>query len=106
MEGKRYFLKLELEQLPEKIWPQFQTTEIVRKLGFQEKSVILRQIATLPESQVDELKQTLQKIRDEDTFRLLKIHPEKLGMFLLSTLAISEEDARISAWEDEASKDL
>ena len=106
MEGKRYFLKLELEQLPDKIGKQFPTTEVVPKLGFPEKTVILRQIASIPQSPVDELKQTLPKIRDEDTFRFLKIYPEKLGIFRVSTLAISEEDARIAALENEAWKDL
>lgn len=106
MEPKRYFFKLQMEQLPDRIWQQFKDSEIVKKTGVQSKSEIVDRVETIPEPIFDDLKQTLRKIRDEDILKVIKANPEKFQWFLACSVAISEEDRRLEELEDEAWKDL
>lgn len=106
MEPKRYYFKLEMEQLPDDVWQQFKYSDIVKTMKFQDKVEILQQIETLPEPIFDNLKQTLRKIRDENFFKLIKANPEKFEWFLTASVAVSEEERRLEALEDEAWKDL
>lgn len=48
MSGKRYFLKLEIEQLPDDTWQQLESTEITKTMGFQDKSEIVDCIDKIP----------------------------------------------------------
>ncbi|WP_019487193.1 MULTISPECIES: hypothetical protein [Kamptonema] len=106
MEPKRYYFKLEMEQLPDDVWQQFKYSDIVKTMKFQNKVEIVEQIETLPEPVFDNLKQTLRKIRDENFFKLIKANPEKFEWFLTASVAVSEEERRLEALEDEAWKDL
>lgn len=92
MEPKRYYFKLEMEQLPDDVWQQFKYSDIVKTMKFQDKLEIVEQIETLPEPIFDNLKQTLRTLRDKLTRELMK----KLVL----------EDPFYSAEEDEAWKDL
>lgn len=104
MEPKRYFFKLEMEQLPDDIWQQVKFTDIVKALNFQDKTEIVESIEKLPEQDFDKLKHTVRSIRDEADLKFIKEHPEECGMYLL--FASSEKDGWLSAEEDEAWKDL
>ncbi|MDB9513823.1 hypothetical protein PN499_21735 [Kamptonema animale CS-326] len=106
MEPKRYYFKLEMEQLPDDVWQQFKYSDIVKTMKFQDKLEIVEQIETLPEPIFDNLKQTLRKIRDENFFKLIKANPEKFEWFLTASVVVSEEERRLEALEDEAWKDL
>lgn len=106
MEPKRYYFKLEMEQLPDDVWQQFKYSDIVKTMKFQDKLEIVEQIETLPEPVFDNLKQTLRKIRDENFFKLIKANPEKFEWFLTASVVVSEEERRLEALEDEAWKDL
>ncbi|CBN58273.1 hypothetical protein OSCI_3710020 [Kamptonema sp. PCC 6506] len=95
-----------MEQLPDDVWQQFKYSDIVKTMKFQNKVEIVEQIETLPEPVFDNLKQTLRKIRDENFFKLIKANPEKFEWFLTASVAVSEEERRLEALEDEAWKDL
>lgn len=104
MERKRYFFKLEMEQLPEDIWMQVKSTDIVTKLQVQNKSEIVDLIEQLPEPDFDKLRHTVRAIRDEELMKYMKEHPEKFGMVLLSESSFAED--WLSPEDEEAWKDL
>lgn len=106
MDCKRYYFRLEMEQLPDEVWHQFKSCALLQEMGLQEKSEMLERIEELPEPLIDCLKQTLKKIRDEQTIKFIKANPEKFRMFLTCSVAVSEEDRRLAEVEDEAWKDL
>ncbi len=60
MEPKRYFFKLEMEQLPDDIWQQVKITDVVKDMKFQYKIEIVDSIEKLPEQDFDKLRQVLQ----------------------------------------------
>lgn len=104
MERKRYFFKLEMEQLPDDIWQQLKSSDIVQEMKIQEKSEIVDLIDHLPKPSFDKLKHTVTAIRDEAMIKFIKEHPEECKMYL--AFALSERDGWLSAEEDEAWKDL
>lgn len=104
MEPKRYFFKLEMEQLPDDIWQQVKITDVVKEMNFQDKTKIVDSIEKLPEQDFDKLRHTVRAIRDEADLQYIKEHSEECGMYLL--FALSEKDGWLSAEEDEAWKDL
>lgn len=104
MERKRYFFKLEIEQLPDDIWQQLKSTDIVKTMGVQDKLEIVGLIEKMPEENFDKLRHTVRAIRDEDLIKYMKEHPEKFEWTL--AFALSEQDGWLSAEEDEAWKDL
>ncbi len=104
MERKRYFFKLEMEQLPEDIWMQVKSTDIVQKLQARNQSEIVALIDQLPETDFDKLRHTVRAIRDEELIKYMKEHPERFEWTL--AFALSEKDSWLSAEEDEAWKDL
>lgn len=53
MEPKRYFFKLEMEQLPDEIWQQVKFTDIVKALNFKDKIEIVDSIEKIPEHDFD-----------------------------------------------------
>lgn len=104
MERKRFFFKLEMEQLPEQIWQQVKCSDVMKNMRVQEKSEIVDLIEQLPKPVFDKLRHTVKTIRDEADFQFIKENPQKCGMYL--AFALSEKDGWLSAEEDEAWKDL
>jgi hypothetical protein len=104
MERKRYFFKLEMERLPDNIWLQVKSTKIVRNMHVKDKLEIASLIEKLPDSDFDNLRATVRKIRDETDLQYIKENLEESKTLLLA--ALSEKDGWLSAEEDEAWKDL
>lgn len=104
MEPKRYFFKLEMEQLPGEIWQQVKSTDIVKAMNFKDKTEIVESIEKLPEQDFDKLKHTVRVIRDEADLKYIKEHPEKFTMAFLSESSFAED--WLSPEDEEAWKDL
>lgn len=103
MSDKRYFFRLEMEQLPDDIWQQLKSSNIVKMMEFPEKSEIVNLIDQLSEEDFDKFRHTVRAIRDEELIKYMKEHPEKFEWTL--AFALSEQDGWLSV-EDEAWKDL
>ena len=103
MDWKRYYFKLEMEQLPDATWHKLKTTDIFKKIGFPERSTIVEQLAEMPEPMFDKLKETVVRIRDREMLQFLQENPKGDEMYL--AFAIGQK-GWFSAEEDEAWKDL
>jgi ribosomal 50S subunit-associated protein YjgA (DUF615 family) len=84
MERKRYFFKLEMEQLSRQYWLQVKSAEIIKNMRIQDKLEIVDLIEILPDSDFDNLRTTVRKIRDEADLKYMKEHPESFRMLFLS----------------------
>lgn len=104
MSGKRYFFKLEMEQLPDDIWQQLKSTDILKTMGFQDKSEIVELIDKMPEEDLGKLRHTVRAIRDEALIKYMKEHPENFEMALMSESSFAKD--WLLPEEDEAWKDL
>lgn len=103
MEHKRYFFKLEMEQLPDEIWIALKSSDILKTMNIQETSEIVELIEQLPEPALDNLRHTVKVIRAEFLMKLMKKSPEKFEMALASESSfkkdwlLPEED---EAWQN------
>lgn len=104
MEPKRYFFKLEMEQLPDDIWQQVKSNAIMEAMSFQDKSEIIDSIEQLSESDFDQLKHTVRAIRNEADLKFIKEHSEKFEWLMLSESSFAED--WLSPKDEEAWKDL
>lgn len=104
MEPKRYFFKLEMEQLPDDIWHQVKSSAIVEAMNFQNKSEVVDLIEQLSEPDFDKLRHTVRAIRDEADLKFIKEHPEKFEWLMLSQSSFAED--WLSPEDEEAWKDL
>ena len=104
MSDKRYFLKLEMEQLPDDIWQRLKSTDIMKVKKFQDKSEIVNLIYTMSEPDLDKLKHTVRTIRDVALLKYMKAHPEKFEIALCSESSFAKD--WLLQEEDEAWKDL
>ena len=104
MELKRYYLKQELEQLPEQTWLKVQEIDIVRQLNIRDARELAARLETLSELTFDRLKQTIREIRDRELLDYFKLHPESYQRMLI--WGLSERDDWLSEEEDEVWQDL
>ncbi len=104
MELKRYYLKQELEQLPEETWSKLQANDFVCQLNASDRYELAKRVETLPEATVDRLKQTVREIRDRELLDYFKIDPESYQKMLL--WGLSERHDGLSDEEDEVWQDL
>ena len=104
MSDKRYFFKLEMEQLPERIWQDFKSTPAVQKIKIQEKSEIIGLIEQLPDPILDQLRLTLEQIWRQSDQKIMVTNPEVFTNAILSESSLAKK--WLSPEEDEAWKDL
>ncbi len=104
MEWKRYYFKLEMEQLPERIWTQFKSSEIVQEMKMQSKSEIIESIDQLPEAILDKMRHTVEMVWREFDKQLMVTNPGKFANAILSESSLAKD--WLSPEEDEAWKDL
>lgn len=103
MSGKRYFFRLEMEQLPDDILQQLKSSNIVKTMEFQEKSEIVDLIDQFSEEDFNNLRHTVKAIRDEELIKYMKEKPNDFEWLILSESSFAEdwlspEDAE--AWKD------
>ncbi|GEM_PF-2053937 len=101
---KRFFFKLEIEQLPDAIWAEFIANSPLLNTTGQDKSEFLSLIESLPNPALESLIQTLKKIRANTIRQALAQSSDSSTEAFLSESAFSND--WLSANEDAAWQDL
>lgn len=104
MDWKKYYFRLEIEQLPDCIWTKFRDSEILRERKLQEKSQLLDLIDEMPEAILDKLRQQVELIWRESDRELMAANPAGFASAILSEPALAKN--WLVQEEDEAWKDL